>query len=276
MQNNKHVRPSAIAGSWYPGSPEELARTVQSCLKSASVPPVADDIIGVISPHAGYAYSGGVAAHGYRCLQGRQYDTVVILSPMHRMPFSLYHVSSADFYETPLGQVPVNRDLLDQIKSALNFTEIENDQEHSLEIQLPFLQIVLHDFDLVPIMIGHSRVYEVSDLVEALLPVCREKKTLVVASSDLHHIADYQAVVEADQQVADVLSTFDLNSIRQVLGRRDSTVCGRAAISALLELSKRLGASNLNVLDHRNSGDVTGHKGSGEYTVGYLSAIICK
>ncbi|NQT25453.1 AmmeMemoRadiSam system protein B [candidate division KSB1 bacterium] len=270
------VRPSAIAGSWYPGSPRELLKTIQTYLDS--VPPLAtnQEITGIISPHAGYAYSGQVAAHAYRCLQGLQFDTVIILSPMHRMPFSLYHVSNADYYETPLGRIPVNRDLVKKITANLNCSEVENDQEHSLEIQLPFLQVVLDDFDLVPIMIGHSQVYEVSDLVEAILPVCKEMKTLVIASSDLHHIADYKAVVDADQRVVDALSTLNLNEVRQVLARADSSVCGRAAISALLELSMKLGLSHLDVLDHRNSGDITGNQGSGEYTVGYMSAVISK
>jgi len=271
---SNRIRPSAIVGSWYPEDPDALRQTIQSYLNSVSVSSIQDHIVGIIAPHAGYVYSGQVAAHAYRCLQGKTYDTVIILSPMHRMPFSLYHIPEADYYETPLGTVPINTILLKQITSKINCAEVTNDQEHSLEIQLPFLQVVLSEFDIIPIMIGHSQVYQVTDLVEALLPVCKQRNSLIVASSDLHHIPDYQSVIESDQRVVDALSSFNLNEIRQVLSRKDSSVCGRAAISALMELSIQLGASNLEILDHRNSGDVTGNRGSGEYTVGYLSAVV--
>lgn len=270
----KRVRPSAIAGTWYPGSHDALEQAIRSFLDAVPAPDVPDSLFGLIVPHAAYAFSGPVAARAYRCLQDKPFDTAVVLSPMHRMPFSSYHVTDADYYETPLGRIPVNRSLLEEVTAALDCTEIPNDQEHSLEIQLPFLQVVLKSFDLVPIMIGHSRVYDVSDLVESLHSIYTDRKVVTIASSDLHHIPDYRAVLKADKRVLDALSKFNLNEIRQVLSRRDSSVCGRAAISAMIELALKSDASRLDVLDHCTSGDVTGKTEPGEYTVGYTAAVV--
>lgn len=273
---SKRIRPSAIAGSWYPGDPARLKSLIQRYLDGVDVPPIQEKIIGLISPHAGYAFSGQTAAFGYKQLVGKSFDTVVILSPMHHGPTARYHVPDADCYETPLGQVSIRHDLVDQVLSGLNTAKIPEDPEHSLEIQLPFLQMVLDSFDLVPIMVGHADVRGVGEIVENLVRVFFGQNVLFIASSDLHHIEDYEAVVESDNRVIDALQSYDLIQIRDVLSRSDSSVCGRVPISILSEVTQRLGATEFRVLDHRNSGDVTGEKRRGQYTVGYLSGVFVR
>jgi AmmeMemoRadiSam system protein B len=273
---SKRIRSSAIAGSWYPGDPMQLQSLIQRYLDGVDVPPIQEEIIGLISPHAGYTYSGQTAAFGYKQLVGKSFDTVVILSPMHHWPTARYHVPDADCYETPLGQVSVRHDLVDQVLSGLDAAKIPDDPEHSLEIQLPFLQVVLTEFDLVPIMIGHADVRGVDEIVQNLIQISSDRNILFIASSDLHHIDDYDAVTVADERVISALESYDLTQIRDVLSRRDSTVCGRVPISILAEIAQKLGATGFSVLDHRNSGDITGEKQRGHYTVGYLSGVFIR
>jgi len=268
----QRIRPSAIAGSWYPGDPESLRSMIHRYLDAAVVPPVRKKILGLISPHAGYAYSGQTAAFGYKLLSGTSFRTVVILSPMHRSPEARYNIPDADYYETPLGRVPVRHDLVDRVLSGLDAARIQVDPEHSLEIQLPFLQIVLGRFDLVPVMIGYADVHHGGEIVENLVRIFSDE-VLFIASSDLNHLTDYGAVVSADGCVLDALRSNDLTSIREALARRDSTVCGRVPITVLSEVAQKRGATSFSILDYRNSGDVTGEKGPGQYTVGYLSGV---
>ncbi len=273
---SKRIRPSAIAGSWYPADPDCLKSLIQRYLVGVDVPPIQEEIIGLISPHAGYTFSGQTAAFGYKQLIGKSFDTVVILSPMHHWPTARYHVPDADCYATPLGQVPIRHDLVDQVLSGLDAAKIPEDPEHSLEIQLPFLQVVLPVFDLVPIMVGHADVCGVDEIVQNLIQFSSKQNILFIASSDLHHLDDYDAVKAADEMVIKALESNDLTQIRDLLSRRDSTVCGRVPISILAEIAQQLGATGFRLLDHCNSGDVTGEKRRGQYTVGYLSGAFVR
>lgn len=270
------IRPSAIAGSWYPGNPTELRDLIRAFFDCVPGPAITETILGLISPHAGYVYSGQTAAFGYKQLLEKSYETVVILSPMHQTPTAMYNVADVDFYNTPLGNIPVAHDLVEVLLKPFDWAKVRNDREHSLEIQLPFLQVALGEFKLVPIMVGHGDVWGVGEIVRQLTRVFENQKILFVASSDLHHIANYDEVVKADRRVIEALSSFDLNAIRKVLDRRDSTVCGRVPISILCALMQELRAESFRVLDFRNSGDVTGERNPGQYTVGYLSGVFIK
>jgi len=270
------VRRSVIAGTWYSGNSELLRKTIEEYFANAEEQSVEGEIIGIISPHAGYSYSGQVAAYGYKQLAGKSIDVVTILSPFHRMPVGRYMVNSASCYETPLGKVPIEKELLKQITEEVGLTFVSQETEHSIEIQLPFLQVALKDFTLLPIMVGLGDVYGCQDIVEALLKVLKGKKSLLVASTDLHHIPDYDEVVKRDKAVVEALSSFDLNRIRKVLSPSDCSVCGKVPVSIVVDVAKRMGTNKLIVLHQTNSGDVTGEKQPGQYTVGYLSAAIVK
>jgi AmmeMemoRadiSam system protein B len=273
------TRRSVIAGTWYPGSEKSLARTVDDYFATVDQPPVDGRLLGLISPHAGYAYSGQTAAYAYHQLQGREVDTVVLMGPSHRSWVGDYGVSAEDAYETPLGRVPLDRATIDDLAERVSLRRVQGDMEHSLEIQLPFLQRQLAGFRLVPIMMSTDDPAVAQRLAAALAEIVRQRaaegvRVLLVASSDLHHIENYDQVVQRDRAVVDAIAAFDLEQLTSLLTARGCSVCGRMPILALLHASGLLGADAVEVLHQTNSGDVTGQRRSGGYTVGYMAAAV--
>jgi len=273
------VRRSVIAGQWYPGTRQGLTRTVDGYLAKVDQPPVEGDLLGLISPHAGYTYSGQTAAHAYHQLEGRQVDTVVLMGPSHRAWVGEYAVNREAAYETPLGRVPLDRAFIGKLEQRVTLRHIEGDAEHSLEIQLPFLQRELADFRLVPILISADDAAAARRLGAALAEIIGQRsgedgQVLLMASSDLHHIDDYAEVVRRDQQVVDAIGAYDLPALTSLLLAPGCSVCGRMPILATLHAAKALGADAVEILHHTTSGDVTGQKWPGQYTVGYLAAAI--
>jgi hypothetical protein len=279
MSKPQKIRESVIAGSWYPGTEAGLARTVDDYMaRVAGEPLTPGQLIGLISPHAGYVYSGQTAAYAYHQLQGRKVDTVILMGPSHRAWVGDCAVSTEDAYETPLGLVPLDRDFVAALAAQVALTDIRRDAEHSLEIQLPFLQRQLGEFRLVPIMMSADDPAVARRLAGALVETIKGRpgQTLLVASSDLHHIEQYDQVVRRDQQVVDAVAAYDLEALTSVLMDRHSTVCGRMPILTVLHAGRALGADKAQVLHHTNSGDVTGDRRPGQYTVGYMAAAILK
>jgi len=270
----KDVRRSVYAGSWYPGTEGQLRKTVQGYLDNVEKEELDGELIGLISPHAGYIYSGQVAAYAYKQLDGASYDAVAVLSPVHRMPLGRFAVTSATAYETPLGLVKLDGELIGALEEKVRINRVGRDGEHSLEIQLPFLQVALGDFRLLPVMIGESSFEAGDELGMALAEVLRDKKALVVASTDLHHIENYDEVVHRDKVVVDAIASFDMARIKEVLSPWDCSVCGRIPVYAMLTAARALGANEVRILHHTNSGDVTGIRAPGQYTVGYLAATV--
>ena len=272
---NENVRPSLLAGTaWYPGNPKLLRKTIKQYFDQIQLSPLQGKILGLISPHAGFEFSGQVAAHGYKAVSKFKYEQVVIISPLHRLFSDRFVTSSAHFYETPLGRVPINVDAIEALSEIVRLESVLFDNEHSLEIQLPFLQVVLGEFKLIPIMIGARDIDSCEVIVDGLIKISKKKKTLFIASSDLHHIANYEEVVQNDKKVVDAIASYDLKKVRQVLKPKDCTVCGKIPISIVLDITKRLGAKQVKILCYTNSGNITGEKQPGQYTVGYLSAIM--
>ncbi len=272
--SKEKVRRSVIAGTWYPGQPEELRRTVNGFLSNVEPQPIGEEVVGLIAPHAGYAYSGQTAAYAYRQVKGLSYDVVAIVSPVHRMSLGRFAVTSAAAYETPLGLVKLDGELLGALEEKVRLNRVGRDGEHSLEIQLPFLQVALGDFRLLPVMIGQSSFEAGEELGTALVEVLRDEKALVVASTDLHHIENYDEVVRRDKVVVDTIASFDMARIKEVLSLWDCSVCGRIPVYAMLTAARALGADKVRILHHTNSGDVTGIRVPGQYTVGYLAAAV--
>jgi len=279
MATPEKIRPSVIAGSWYPGTKDALARTVDDYLAKVDQEPVAGELLGLVSPHAGYAYSGQTAAYAYHQLEGRTFDTVVLMGPSHRAWVGEYAASEEDAYATPLGLVPLDRAFLAALDGRLPLHRVRRDAEHSIEIQLPFLQRQLDGFALVPILMNADGAPAAQHLAAALAEVVRERaaegrRTLLVASSDLHHIPDYQEVVRRDRAVVDAVAAYDLEALARRLMDPASTVCGRIPILAVLHAARQLGADATRVLHHTTSGDVTGQRTAGQYTVGYMAAAV--
>lgn len=252
------VRPPAVAGSFYPADPRQLRRAIQELLQqpetAATVPKA------IIAPHAGYIYSGPVAASAYaRLRSGRtRIRRVVLLGPSHRVAFRGLAVSSADRFSTPLGDVVLDRQ---SIESVLRLPFVQSlDQahavEHSLEVHLPFLQEVLEDFSLVPIVVGDAEPEQVEQVLDLLWD---GDDTLIVVSSDLSHYHDYATARRMDGATSRAIEHLQPEAI----GFHDA--CGRLPVSGLLLEARKRGL-HAATIDLRNSGDTAGSK---DRVVGY-------
>jgi AmmeMemoRadiSam system protein B len=270
------VRSPVVAGAFYPGAARQLERQIGQFFAKVEPTPIEGEIVGLISPHAGYVYSGQTAAHAYAQVRGASFDVVAVISPLHQMALGRFATSSADAYETPLGTVPLNEDLVAELQREIHINRVPYDGEHSLEVQIPFLQVALTGLTLLPVMIGDPSFAAGEELGAALARILAGHKALIVASTDMHHIPDYAQVVRRDQAVIDALATFDLDRIKSVLSPWDCSVCGRVPVYAMLTAAQALGADGIRILHHTTSGDVTGVRTPGQYTVGYLAAAVYK
>jgi AmmeMemoRadiSam system protein B len=270
----KDVRRSVIAGSWYPGSASALASTIDGFLAAVDEAPLEGELKGLVSPHAGYSYSGGVAAYAYRQLEGKSYPAVVVVSPIHQYYGGRYLVTSNQYYETPFGLVEVDADLVSKLGGEIELNFTEQDAEHSLEIQLPFLQHMLGEFTLVPVMMGDQGLQACQQLSCALTKVLGEREALLVASSDLAHLHDYEEVVAHDRFVHKYVSDFDPEGLASSLAKNEAQACGGGPIVTVMLAARARGADQAKALKYMNSGDVTGIRTPGQYTVGYLAGAI--
>lgn len=268
------IRESVIAGSWYPGRPDILTEDVEGYLARAQVVDLAGELIGLIVPHAGYVYSGGVAAYAYRMLQDRPLTRVVILAPSHRAHFpgsSLYHFGG---YRTPLGVVPLDEEIVEAFRSRatlVGYYPQGDANEHSLEIQLPFLQVALKDFLLTPIVMGDQSLDYCRRLAEAIAEICADKGVLLIASTDLSHFHPYGEAKRKDQMVLDRVAAYDIEGLARALAEGECEACGGGPILAAMLAARTLGANEAKVLRYANSGDVTGDERS---VVGYMAAAL--
>jgi AmmeMemoRadiSam system protein B len=266
------IRRTPLRGHWYPAEPEELRALIGHFLSNVPDQPLDGKLHALVSPHAGYPYSGQTAAHGYKQVSGRTYEAVIVLGPSHFAWVGDYALSYASAYDTPLGAVPVAGDLVEALNEQISLLAVREGQEHSIELQLPFLQTVLGGFALVPFLMSADTLESCVQLGEALAELMRRHNLLLVASSDLNHLESYREVVGRDADVRHAVEQFDLARMAEVLLDPAYTVCGRAPILTAAAAAQALGANRAQVLSHTNSGDVTGRKSEGTYTVGYMSA----
>jgi AmmeMemoRadiSam system protein B len=288
MSTDLDVRPSAIAGQWYPGSPTVLRETITRFMDAADPSlPEDEEVVGLIVPHAGYAYSGPVAAFAYRTIRGEALERVVLLGPLHRPVLSgrigPVMTSGEIAYETPLGIIPIDRDFLNTLAERVHLTVIRADEEHSLEIQLPFLQEAIGSFRLAPLLLAESpedaeSLARCRALGEALAETVRVHpcRTLLVASSDLSHLFDYDQVRRQDRVLVDLVADFDVEGVMHALADGQAYACGGAAVVAVMAAARALEATRAYSLRYATSGDITGDRRPGVYTVGYLAAALTR
>lgn len=245
------VRPAAVAGYFYPGDPRELARMVESLL--AQAPPASTDPKALIAPHAGYVYSGPVAATAYCQItdQRDRIERVVLLGPSHHVPFRGLALSSAEYYATPLGDVPIDSDACELLLRLpqVGVLDDAHAREHSLEVHVPFLMATLGHFRLVPLVVGEASPGQVAEVIDAFW---ERDDTLVVVSSDLSHFLDYETANRVDRETTRAIE-------RHAQDIRPEQACGCRAINGLMHLAEAH-ALEVTTLDVRNSGDTAGDR----------------
>jgi AmmeMemoRadiSam system protein B/AmmeMemoRadiSam system protein A len=271
---SEQLRESVIAGTWYSGNASRLHKEIQDFLQKASVAALQGQLVALISPHAGYRYSGQVAAYAYKLLTERKFSSVVVIAPSHRSYFRGVSVYDRGGYRTPLGVVPLDQELISAVKqreSRIQYVPEAHTQEHSLEIQLPFLQVLMPDFKLVPLVMGNQDFATCQWLAEAVADCVENKSVLVVASSDLSHFHPYKQAKRLDQVVLDKVNDFDPQGLSDDLASGQCEACGGGPMVTAMLIARRLGANKSRVLHYANSGDVTGdHSG----VVGYMAAAL--
>jgi AmmeMemoRadiSam system protein B len=241
------IRRAVVAGSFYPSNKDQLERMIDEFLAKAKVEDI--EAKGFVMPHAGYIYSGQVAAYGYKIISNLKPKRVIILGPSHFIPFIGSSISTADFWETPLGKVKVEK-----VKTEfLDFPEAHK-YEHSIEVQLPFLQRVLKDFQIIPISIGDDDYKDIAKQLESLL-----EDAIIIASSDLSHYHDYDTAVKIDSLANEAIPKLDLKKTEKI------EACGKTGILALMYLAKKQGWFGKKLF-YANSGNTAGDKSQ---VVGY-------
>ena len=273
------IRKPAVAGSFYPGQPGTLAKTIAGLFAKVNKAALSGRPLALIAPHAGYPYSGKVAAAAYKLLEGEAYDTVVIVSPSHTVFFRGSSVYTGDGYETPLGVVESDKDLSKRVASihplvhasAQGHATGATRGEHSLEVHLPFLQIALGKFKLVAIVMGDQEEESVSALGEVLATALKGRNCLMVASTDLSHFHDQKEAKALDGAVREAIEAYDSEELMDVLSSGDGEACGGGPVAAVMTAAKRLGSHEIKFLDYATSGDATGDFSE---VVGYLSAVM--
>jgi len=278
------IRTAGVAGSFYPADPAALTGMMDEYLAKATLPHIDGPILAVVAPHAGYEYSGPVAAYTYAALKGRKYARVVVIAPSHFEAFGFASVYDGDAYSTPLGIVKVDKEFAKHLAGMQSSIKLSDrghtprgrDAEHALEVQLPWLQRVLGDFTLVPVIMG-DQSYEASrDLgvsLASLIAKENEGTTLIVASSDLSHYHTYNEAVNLDHKTLNALKTWDYFSMSRNFEERVWEACGGAPIVAAMIAAEREGANQAMLLRYANSGDVTGDK---SHVVGYGAVALVR
>jgi AmmeMemoRadiSam system protein B len=281
------LRPSPIAGRWYPSQPDALRASVDAYLAGAADPagpPVASaDVVGLLVPHAGHLYSGAVAAHGFRAVQGARPEVVALVCPSHYHADGPVLTSAHDAYVTPLGAIRVDQAAVARLRAELALPQvpperalvaIRDDQEHAIEIELPFLQRSLAPgFQLLPVMLRDQDPALARALGAALAAALDGRPALLVASSDLSHFYPQARAVALDSEMLRRVAAFDPAGVLEAAATGVGQACGSGVIAAVMWAARALGANRAEVLRQATSGDVSGDYGQ---VVGYAAARLWK
>jgi MEMO1 family protein len=265
----------SVAGTFYPADKETLKTTIEGFLSKAEKSQTGGSLIAIVSPHAGYQYAGQVAAYGYKQIQSRDITKVILIGPAHHTGFKGASVYTKGSFRTPIGDVKINEKLAESLLSEnadVRFYPEAYEKEHSLEVQLPFLQTVLKDFTIIPILVG-SPTRQMFDHLTAKLSEMLDEKTLIIASTDLSHYHDYAKAKEMDGKIISAIERLSVIDTDNLLRTGESELCGGYPVLITLETARRYGANLGAVFRHANSGDVTGDKSR---VVGYASIGLLK
>jgi len=280
MNPQLDVRPSPIAGQWYPGDPQRLAASVDRYIHEAKLPELIGEVVAIVAPHAGHIYSGPVAGYAFAALQGLKPDLVAVISPMHDYYNEPFLTTAHQAYDTPLGSIPVDGEAVKMLNDLLvkelgyGLARIRRDHEHSLEIELPFLQrIIATEFKLLPVMVRDQGRRGTHVLGQCLAKVMRGRKAVLVASTDLSHFFPQEVANALDAVMLSCIESFDPEAVIRAEEEGRGFACGRGALAAVLWAAKDLGADRVKILKHATSGDITGDTSQ---VVGYGAAVVLR
>ncbi|MDD3049808.1 MAG: AmmeMemoRadiSam system protein B [Candidatus Cloacimonetes bacterium] len=276
MNRENEIRQSCVAGSFYTADSTSLRKQIEDFMteipESKYKP---DDILGIIVPHAGYIYSGKTAAYGYKTISKKDFNTAVILAPSHRVGGFMFSVGNYSFYETPLGQVKVNKDIVSEIQQIykLPFYKNVHNSEHSLEVQLPFLQVIKPECSIIPIVYGQQDLENSFFLAEILYKILQDRLQdfVIIASTDLSHYYDAKIAETMDSLLADCIVELNYNKLYDLAQQGKIEACGLEGIIVLLRLAELLGYKSASNLNYAHSGM---NSGDNSQVVGYLSSAI--
>lgn len=271
----KKVRHAQVAGYFYPSDPEKLKQEILLLLDTAGPQKTYKKIFGIVAPHAGYVYSGKTAAYAYNLLKNKTIKTVVVISPSHSEYFPGICVYNGDTYETPLGEIELDTEKCSMLceDSRLIFKGVQgHGREHALEVQLPFLQMIIKNFKIIPVVIGDQSKMFVDELAAGIVKIY-DDNTLIVASSDLSHFHSADTADKLDSIVENRIKEFQFDLLQTDLENHNCEACGGGPIVAMMKAASLVGLNNSQVLNRSDSGNVSGDKSE---VVGYLSAVIYK
>jgi len=280
MKTLTKARPSPIAGQWYPGEPSRLASSIDRYVEAAEPRTINGEVVALMAPHAGHVYSGPVAAFAFKTLLGRQVELAAVVSPMHH-PYHQHLLTTAHpAYSTPLGEVEVDQEALAALDSLLQeqlgfgLSAVERDPEHSLEIEIPFLQRTLPaGFKLLPVMVRDQRGTVAQRLGKALAQVLKGREAILVASTDLSHFYSQETARRLDWEILREVEAFNPQGVFDAENEGRGFACGKAALAAVMWAALELGANRAVILNYATSGDVTGDY---EGVVGYAAAAFIR
>ena len=272
------IKEPCVAGTFYPDDPKELSGMINGYLNKVVPESPSGEIFALISPHAGYGYSGEVAAFGYKLIKNKPYKTVIILGTSHRYSFSGVSVYPEGLFKTPLGSIKIDNEFAGRLLNSdpeINFTPEAFKEEHSVEVQLPFLQKTLKSFKIVPIVLGDCTLSTCKKLAALLKEAIGNRKdVLVIASTDMYHGYDYEEADRVDELTLNAIKHMDSEGLYYGLRDGNMQACGGFGVVTALILAKDLGHDKVAVLKHTNSAEVTVKKAKGIWTVGYASCAI--
>jgi MEMO1 family protein len=273
---NADVRRSPFAGTWYPGDPSELQSEVSRLLASAAESEARGKLVALISPHAGLRYSGPVAAAGYRLLERQSFASVLLVGPSHRVAFDALATYSEGAFATPFGLAAIDSDLARSFERATPRARAMPEAhrgEHSLEMQLPFLQHLLPEARILPVMMGTQSARNIEAAASAMVRAVTASTypVLLVASSDLSHYESRDRARVLDSEVLERIERFDPRGLAALFDEERGHACGGGPMIAVMTAARELGASSARILAYGDSGDVTGET---DAVVGYVSAAL--
>lgn len=266
-------RSPAVAGTFYSDDPVVLRSEIEDYLAQAKAPAIEDpEPVALVVPHAGYYFSGAVAADAYRLIAGRRFDLVVVVAPTHHHYFNGISIYSAGNYMTPLGEVEVDRELAAELITKypeIDFVPEAHRFEHSLEIQLPFLQVALGDFTLLPMIMGQQGWPQALKLAEIVAELAAGRRLLLIASTDLSHFHSAAKAGQLDQRIVAAVAAFDPAAFWSLIETRRAEACGAGPLLSVMLAAQKIGAERAQILTYRHSGEVCGDNSR---VVGYMSA----